>query len=326
MKLILHGKEVDLDDPIDMHFLNQYAMWLKYSYSPKGIDERQRQGSYQRLLLDYIDSGVWSYNSDNPNQYITNESGTIGIWHKSSDILLIYLGSMPGHEERLGFPIMSVPGHIEKLDVDIICAREYPTLTPEYVYPCSYFLGVDKELDTFEKTFDYVRSIIKKEYKKVIVFGDSRHAAVALSVSHYMSDIVTNCFIVHGQSSHSFDDSPWVKNFIEYPNGDGCPYVMPFPAVTHVTKCFELKKRRVPHKYLNPFEYTNEYPEIQIDYYYGKYDDEHEQFLELVEKYKTKNMNMHCVDYNIGVSGHFIRPIIDRKILPEYIDRLRDGT
>ena len=31
MKLILHGKEVDLDDP-DMHFLNQYAMWIKYSY------------------------------------------------------------------------------------------------------------------------------------------------------------------------------------------------------------------------------------------------------------------------------------------------------
>lgn len=326
MKLILHGKEVDLNDPIDMHFLNQYAMWIKYSYSPKSIDERKRKGSYSKLLLDYIDKGYWDYNETNPKHFKTNESGTIGISDKGSDILLIFLGSMPGHEERLGYPIVSVPSHIDNTNVDILCAREYPTLAPDYLYPCCYYLGVDRNIDTFEKMCDYFRTIITKDYKKVIVFGDSRHSAVALAVSHYLQDIVTNCFIVHGQNTHSFDDSPWVSNFIKYPNGENCPHPMPFPAVTHVTKCFELKKRGIAHEYLSPLDYLNKYPNIQVDYYYGKYDNEHQQFLDYAFDRDAENINFHEVDYLVG-SGptHHIRPIIDRKLLPEYIERLKDA-
>ena len=56
---------------------------------------------------------------------------------------------------------------------------------PEYVYP-SYYLGVDESINTFMRMCDYFRDTIKKDYKKIVVFGDSRHAAVALSVSYYL--------------------------------------------------------------------------------------------------------------------------------------------
>ena len=116
-----------------------------------------------------------------------------------------------------------------------------------------------------------------------------------------------------------------VSNFIKYPNGEGCHTI--FPPVTHVTKCFELKKRGVSHEYLSRLEYLNKYPNIQVDYYYGKYDSEHKQFLDYAFNYKTDNINFHEVDYKVGnKSTHHIRPVIDRKILPEYIDRLRNET
>ena len=327
MQVIFDGNHVNLDDPIDLHFSYQYQLWLKYSFQDKSISEKQRKGSYSRMLMDFIDTGNWVYDKVNPKHYVTNESGTIGFYDKGSDILLIYLGSMPGHEERLGYPIMSVPNHIEELDVDIICAREDPLMKPEYLYPCSYFLGVDAEYNTFEKMCDYIRSIIKKQYKKVVVFGDSRHSAVPVSVAHYLKDIVTNCFIVHGQSIWDFDESPWVNNHLTYPNLINCPYPTPFPAISHVVRSYVLtKKMNINHKYLCPYSYLDEILNIKVDYFYGKYDDDHKQFLDLVMGYKNENIDFHSVDYRLGKgSGHFIRPIIDRKIFPEYIESLRNA-
>ena len=37
---------------------------------------------------------------------------------------------------------------------------------------------------------------------------------------------------------------------------------------------------------------------------------------------RTDNINIHNVDYVNSSNPHFIRPYVERKLLPEYIDRV----
>ena len=85
----------------------------------------------------------------------------------------------------------------------------------------------------------------------------------------------------------------------------------------------KFKKLDIDNKILDPYRYLDAYPNIKVDYLYGKYDTEYVGFADYVKQFKFDNLNIQEIDYKISdFQTHNIRPYIDRKILPNYINDL----
>jgi hypothetical protein len=162
-----------------------------------------------------------------------------------------------------------------------------------------------------------IRRIIElknRDYKNIVVYADSRHAGSGVSLACYMDDIVDKVFIVHGTTVYNFDESPIVKEYFE--TGSVASPVQ----WMHLVKTYQLTHRyEIDDRLLNPFKYLNDY-DIEVDYYYGKYDDEYKPFLDYAQQFDNKNITYHEVDYQFSkTQTHWIRGHVDKNILPEYI-------
>jgi hypothetical protein len=168
---------------------------------------------------------------------------------------------------------------------------------------------------------DDVRRIITekgKQYKKIVVYSDSKHAGSGLSFAIELSDIVTHCFTVHGTNTHDFNESPIVKDYLEnYKTGWHTSPVQ----WMHIVKCYQYTNHfEIPDHVLNPLKHIKNY-NIKVDYYHGKYDDEYRPFLKYAQELDT-GISYHEVDYRTKYETHNIRNHIDRKILPGYINEI----
>lgn len=344
MKLLIRDKVIDLDDDLEVKFAAEYYFWDEYkrlSQSANNISAKKDLSNYKNALNFKFDNGGLEnirkkIESEIGYQWVSDDKciGKVdGFGTKQN--LLIYVCSHAGIENRMSNSILGIPDRIREMSdrFDILVLNEHPLRFPESLYPAYLTLGCSEENNTFEKMCSALRSCITSKYNKTMVMGDSKHAAISLSIAHKLHNIVTNVFIIHGQTSYAWDESGWVQSYLKYLNkrdkvlnktghrDDTMIYNISGPHIFHILKTYKLKQMGISNEILSPFKYHKNY-NITVDYYYSKEDREYFAFFKWLDENKNGNINIHNVDYVNKSNPHFIRPYVERKILPDYIDRL----
>lgn len=337
MKLpLLGGVTVDLNDDLDLYFFHEHLQWHHYNNTKSLIEDKKsvldkiHLSDYSKMYLQRANTGGWQFAEKNVYDFdevlfeFPNECKTMCISKKDDahDTLIIQLVAYGGHELRLKFPFSATAKEIYNCDADVLLVNDSPLRFPEFLHPSFLLMGCSDRLDTMEKMSQEIRDIIKlkeekenNKYKKIVVYADSRHAGSGVSLACYMSDIVDKVFIVHGTTVYNFDESPIVKSYFKDNNSITSPVQW-----MHLVKTYQLTHRyNIDNRLLDPFRYLNEY-DIEVDYYYGKYDEEYKPFLHYAMQFNNNNIEFHEVDYKFSeTSTHWIRSHVDKKILPEYI-------
>lgn len=346
MKLLIRDKVIDLDDDLEVKFAAEYYFWDEYKrilISAKNISAKKELSNYKNALNFKFDNG----GLESIRSFIESEFGYEWVSDDkcigkikgfgTHENLIIYVCSHAGIENRMSNSILSIPDRIRELSskFDILVLNEHPLRFPECVYPAYLTLGCSESNNTFEKMCYSLLSCISKDYKKVVVMGDSKHAAIALSISHKLSDIVTNAFIIHGQTSYDWDESGWVQTYLKYLKKreelyNKTNYLdntmlddISGPFIFHLMKTYKFKQLKIDNKILSPFKYHENY-NIKVDYFYSEYDSEYMPFFKWMNNHKTGKIEIHKVDYRNKSNPHFIRPYVERKILPDYISKILD--
>lgn len=339
MIINIRGMDIDLDNEADLFFLHETLVYEKIkdleSLSSSDIYTKIYKKDVVDTYLRRANTGSWDAYKDIVYTYdkerFENVSKDFTMCWKKSDKehnkLIILLTSYAGHEGRLTSPLTNVSDKIVKLDTDLLVVNEDPLRYPECLYPSAMVLGVSKENDTQEKTCNQIREYIKRDYESVIIYADSKHAGSAVSIAYHLKDIVTNVFVTGGQTTYSWEHSPWVNHYMKWHNRPtelhNQKLDMINVAVMHMVKCWGFKKMNVDVRTVDPFRFLSDYPNIKVDYLYGKYDTEYMGFMKYIEQFNHKNLSIKEIDYKISESQrHNIRPYVDRKLLKSYIDNL----
>lgn len=344
MKILIRDKIIDLNDDLEVKFAAEYYFWDEYkriSKNASNIAEKKDLYNYKNALNFKFDNG----GLENIREYIEREVGYQWISNDkcigklegfgTKENLLIYVCSHAGIENRMSNSVLSIPDRIRKLSdkFDILVLNEHPLRFPESLYPAYLTLGCSEENNTFEKMCSALRSCITSKYNKTVVMGDSKHSAISLSIAQYLNDIVTNAFIIHGQTSYDWDESGWVQTYLKYLQvrkkihektgylDDDMLNSISGPHIFHILKTYKLKQLGVSKKILSPFKYHKNY-NIKVDYYYSEHDREYASFIRWLKENKTGDINIHEIDYLNKSNPHFIKPHIEKKVLTDYIDGL----
>lgn len=340
MKLEFYNRIFDLEDDVDLFFLHEYVLYESYAKSKsnsnakldrfsrvwnKDIDyvckQRAKTGS-----IDFAKPLVRSYN----DELFENVSDDFTMcWKKTDtehDTLVIHLTSYAGHEGRLTSPLTNVSEKIVNLNTDLLIVNEDPFRMPESSYPSNLILGCSDTCDDITKMCAQIKTYIKKEYKHVVLYADSKHAGSAVSIAYEMSDLNMRVLVTGGQTTYNWDTSPWVKGYLKWfnrPEQLKHQFYSIIPvAIMHIVKCYKFKQMNIDERIIDPYKFLDEY-NIPVDFYYGKYDTDYIGFKNYVERLKLHNLTMHEVDYKISDSQtHNIRPYIDRFVLKDYIQNL----
>ena len=339
MKIHIMGLDFDLDSEVDLFFLNERLVYDKI----KQLESLPTSDIYTKIYKkDVVDTylrrantGSWDAYKDIVYTYDEERFENVSkdftmCWKKSDkehDTLIILPTSYAGHEGRLTSPLTNVSDKIINLDTDLLIVNEDPLRYPESLYPGAMILGVSKQNDTQEKTCNQIREYIKKDYKNIIIYADSKHVAGALSFAYHLEDIVTNVLLTGGQATFSWEHSPWVKHYMKWHNRpkhlEDQNLAMIYPAILHIVRCWNFKRLNISSKIIDPFRFLSDYPHIKVDYLYGKYDTEYHGFTQYLKQFNNENLNMKEIDYKISESQrHNIKPYVDRKLLKSYIDNL----
>lgn len=340
MKLpLINGVEVDLNDDLDLYFFHEYLQWTHYNNTKSVIQDKKsvldkiHLSDYSLMYSKRANTGGWQfaekdvYAFDDHMYEFPNECKTMCISKKDTkhDTLIIQLVAYGGHELRLKIPFSATSKEIYDCDADVLLVNDSPLRFPEFLHPSFLLMGCSDRLNTMEKMAQEIRDIIKKKeekennkYKKIVVYADSRHAGSGVSLACYMSDIVSRVFIVHGTTVYNFDESPIVKEYFESGSVSSAVQWM------HLVKTYQLTHRyNTDKKLLDPFRYLNEY-DIEVDYYYGKYDTEYKKFLDYARQFNNPNIEFNEVDYQFSkTQTHWIRGHVDKKILPKWVESLK---
>lgn len=344
MKYEFYDAEYDFDDDVELYFLHERVLQEQYIKSKYSHNEHNRVDRLTRVYnrdLNHVwnkraETGgnewarniVQSYNSELFKDVSDDFTMCWKRTEQSNDTLIIHLTSYAGHEGRLTSPLTNVSDKIVDLNTDLLIVNEDPFRMPEILYPSNMVLGVSDKCDNITKTCNQIRSYIKKDYKHIILYADSKHAGSVVSIAYELSDLNVRVLTTGGQSTYNWDTSPWVKMYLKWFNRPpylGHQYLSITPvAVMHVIKCHKFKQMNIDEKYTDPYKFIDEY-NIPVDYYHGKYDIGYlgfKNYLETIPQYK-RNLKLHEVDYKISDNQtHNIKPYIDRFILKDYIENI----
>lgn len=343
MKIIIRNREIDLDDPLDVMFACQYFSWDEYTRakgSVSNVSDKIELKNFSSVWKKRLELGSNECfrevveEHDNFFDTVTDDK-CIASKLNNKDNLIIYLISHGGIHSRMTLRMIGIPDRIKKLesDFDIIAVNEHPIRLPESLYPSSLLLGCSDKNNTFSKVCNAIRSAAStKSYKKIIVMGDSKNASVALSVSHRLSDIVTNTFIIHGATSYSWEDSGWVQSYLKYLKkrkitfeksghlDDTMMHDISGAELYHIVKCYNYSKMNIDDRILSPFKYHDEY-NIKVDYVVNEYDTQYKPFIDWLENNLLGDITIHKIQQE-SHNPHFIRPTVEREILPDYISKV----
>lgn len=342
MELEFIGQKWDFDDPIDVYYLHEYLIHRKYKRAIEQKNSGDRLDKFSRVfnqdLIDILNkreqTGSWFFAREKTRIYdpeiFENVSDDYCMcWKKTDkehDTLIIHISSYAGHEGRLNSRLDNVNPKLYNLDVDFLIVNEDPFRMPESVYPAYFLLGCSEQNDTLEKMCNQIRGYIKKEYKHVVVLGDSKHAASTVKIAQELNDIVTNVFVTGGMTTYSWRESPVVKKYFKWHNRpehlkDQNLNITDIEII-YMVKAYNYYKMGLEDTLVDPLRYAHDY-NFKIDYFYGKYDTEYLAYLEYAKQFESENFVFHEVDYKISkTQTHNIRPYVDRKIFPEYIKNL----
>lgn len=343
MKLLLRNREVDLDDELDTMFACQHFSWDEYSRiknSVSNVSDKITLAKFSKVWKNRFElDGNESFRNkiEEPNDFfdVVSDDKCIVSKLNNKNNLIIYLISHAGIEDRMLAPMASIPDRIKNLetDFDIIAVNENPFRFPESIYPSNLVLGCSDENNSFDKMCDAISNSITKNYKNVIVLGDSKHAGTALSISHRLSDVVTNTFIIHGQISYAWEDSGWVQTYLKYLEkrqftfektghlDDTRMNEISGAELYHIIKCYKFSKMNIDNRILSPFKYHDEYNSIKVDYIYNEYDVVFQPFIDWLKSKATGDIKYHKLQQRTH-NPHFIKPYVERKILPDYISSI----
>lgn len=342
MKYTFYDTEFDFEDDVELYFLHEYMMRHQYMKTKTQRESTDKVDRFSRIFnKDLID--IWSKRAETGSiefarpivqSYDDNIFELVSrdytmCWKKTdgtNDVLIIHLTSYAGHEGRLASPLTNISDKITNLKTDLLIVNEDPFRMPEILYPSMMVLGVSDTCDTLEKTCKQIRTYIKKEYKKIIIYADSKHAASAVSIAMLLEDLKPHVLVTGGQTSYKWETSVWVKEYLKWFNRPehlaDQNYIVNPVALMHIIKCYKFKQMDVADNIVDPYEYIDEY-DITVDFYYGKYDTEYAGFKDYVKRLNRQNVTMHEIDYKISDNQtHNIKPYLERKILPEFINSL----
>jgi hypothetical protein len=346
MKLQIRDKIVNLDDELEVNFATEYFFWDEYNRiknSATNISGKKDLANYYNALQEKYTNGGLEHSRkfiETPDDFFEwiSEDKCFGKSKNfgSKENLIIYICSHAGIENRMNLPILSMPNRIKDLNdrFDVLTINEHPLRFPESQYPSYLVLGCSDIHNTFEKMCNYISTLIDKKYKKVVVFGDSKHAAISLSIAHALDDIVTNVFIAHGQTSYDWEESGWIQSYIKYITKRNKIYEntgylddkmlndISGPHIFHILKCYKFKKLNIKNEILSPFKYHKNYKNIDVAYFYNKNDLEYKPFIDWLLKNATGSITFNDIDYDNKVNQHFIKPYLERKIIPDYINKV----
>lgn len=340
MQLEFYDRIFDLEDDVDLFFLHEHVLYESYvkskSNSNAKLDRFSRVWNKdiksvcnQRVLTGSIDFAKPLVRSYNEELFENVSDDFTMCWKKTDtehDTLVIHLTSYAGHEGRLTSPLTNVSEKIINLDTDLLIVNEDPFRMPESIYPSNLILGCSDTCDDITKMCAQIKTYIKKEYKHVVLYADSKHAGSVLSIAYEMSDLNMRVCVTGGQTTYNWNTSPWVRGYLKWTNRPEQLkhqfYSITPVAIMHIVKCYKFKQMNIDERITDPYKFLDEY-NIPVDFYYGKYDADYVGFKNYVERLKLHNLTMHEVDYKISDSQtHNIRPYIDRFVLKDYIQNL----
>lgn len=332
----------DFDDDVELYFLHEriledaYLRIIKADKTKKRIDKATREfirgmkhvwgKRAEHGSNEWARPTVHTYD-DKHFEHVSNDYTM--CWKKSElnhDTLVIHLTSYAGHEGRLTNSLTHVSDKVRDLDTDLLIVNEDPFRTPESIYPSYFILGCSDECNTIELTANQIRTYIKKEYKHVVLYADSKHAGSVISLAFQLEDLIPKVIVTGGITTYDWETSPWVKMYLKWfnrPDNLKHQYLsISNIAVAHFIKSYKFKQMGISERLTDPYKFLDEY-NIKVDFYHGKYDFEYINFKNHVEKLNLRNINMHEVDYKLSDSQtHNIRPYVDRFILSDYIKNL----
>lgn len=331
MIIEMYGMQFDLTDEVDCMFIHDRIIYEKYkllkTITGTDIYTKRFKKDVVDTYLKKIETGSWAYAADIVYTYDdtvferVSEDFTM-CWKRTSadyDTLIIHLTSFAGHEGRLTSPLTNVSQKIIDQETDLLIVNEDPLRMPETIYPSNMVLGCSSVNDTQEKMCNQIKSYINKDYKKVVIYADSKHAGSALSIAYHMSDIVTHVLTTGGQSTYSWEHSPWIKMYFKWfnrPEHLKDQWLDMFDvARMHLVKCWKFREMGVDERILDPYRFISEYPHIQVNYVTGIYDIDYLGFKKYVSQFTCDNFKITDVDYKISNSQtHNIRPWLDRNL------------
>jgi hypothetical protein len=331
MIIEMYGMQFDLTDEVDCMFIHDRIIYEKY----KLLNTIKAPDIYTKIykkdvvdtLLEKIRTGGWQYASDVVYTYDTDRFENVSndftmCWKKTDvehDTLVIHLTSFAGHEGRLTSPLTNVSDKLVNYESDLLIVNEDPLRMPETIYPGNMVLGCSSENDTQEKMCEQIKSYIKKDYKKVVIYADSKHAGSSVSLAFKLNGIVTHVVTTGGQSTYSWEYSPWIKSYFKWYNRPGYledqKLEMIDVARMHLVKCWKFKELNISQETIDPYRYLSNYKDLKVTYLHGKYDSDYLGFKKYIEQFKSDNLEIVEIDYRISDSQtHNIRPWIDRNL------------
>jgi hypothetical protein len=332
----------DFDDDVELYFLHERILENAYLRILKAPKTEQRTDKATREFIRGM-KHVWGKRAETgsiewarPEVHNYDDSVFERVsndytmcWKKTNivhDTLVIHLTSFAGHEGRLTNSLTNISPKIIDLDTDLLIVNEDPFRMPESLYPSYFILGCSSKCNSLSATADQIKTYIKKEYKNIVIYADSKHAGSGVSLAYELADLNPRVLVTGGITTYNWDTSPWVTMYLKWfnrPKNLEHQWIsVSNIAVAHIIKCYKFKQMGIDERSLDPYKFLNDY-NIPVDFCYGKYDSEYLSFKNHVSKLNLHNINMIEVDYKIADSQtHNIRPYVDRKILPEYIKNL----
>lgn len=338
MILNMHGIDINLDDELDLYWFHEYLQWRRYrdvnSLLKSSLIEKRILSETNKVYKKKADTGSYDFakpvvNSIDPSLW-TNASDDFTMAMKKTDAnhktCIIFCESLAGHEWRMSHSFAHAPSNVYNLPVDILSVSESTFRFPESKFPSYLLRGCSDECDTIQKMIQQIRLyFVNKNYENVVIFGDSKHCGAVMAIALQMKDLVTHVFCTHGFNTYDWHTTPYREDFVRHTNSDrkNPPYHITAGGMMHTIKSYHFTKEGFRDTVINPLKYIHTAP-FQVDYFYGKYDKEYEPFLPLAQAVKSDNFKMHEVDYKLAHEEHThnIRGIIDRKVLPEYINTI----
>lgn len=332
----------DFDDDVELYFLHERILEDAYLRIIKAPNTEQRTDKATREFIrgmkqvwakraetgsiEWARPVVHNYDDSMFEQVSDDYTMCLKKTNEAHDILVIHLTSFAGHEGRLTNSLTNISPKIINLDTDLLIVNEDPFRMPESLYPSYFILGCSSKCNSLSATADQIKTYIKKEYKNIVIYADSKHAGSGVSLAYELADLNPCVLVTGGITTYDWDTSPWVKMYLKWFNRpDHLKHQflsISNIAVAHFIKSYKFKQMGISERLTNPYKFLDEY-NIKVDFYHGKYDFEYIKFKNHVENLNLKNINMHEVDYKLSDSQtHNIRPYVDRFILSDYIKNL----
>jgi len=342
MKYEFYNTLYDFEDDIELYFLHERMLHEKYLKSKNSQNQSNRVDRYTRVFnkdLNYVWSQraatgsiewarptVQSYDEEMFEKVSEDFTMCWKRTDKKHDTLIIHLTSFAGHEGRLTSPLTNISEKIINLDTDLLIVNEDPFRMPEILYPSMMVLGVSSICDTIPKTASQIKKYIEHDYKNIVLYADSKHAGSVLSIAYELVDLNPTVIVTGGQTTYDWDTSPWVKHYLKWfyrPEHLKDQFLdMHDVAIMHFIKSYKFKQFGVDKRFTDPYPMINEY-KVPVHFFYGKYDTDYARFKNYVSDIKSDYIKMYEVDYKISkTQTHNIKPYVDRKILPKFINNL----